>query len=149
MLKPLLSVSAILLFGITAASAPAPKPQDATPPAAQATAPASKNPVKPTEHSQARAKEIYNVDCSICHGANGDGKTDLAKDMQLTLGDWTDPKTLGAQPDEALFSLIRNGKGKMPSEAAGRANDTEVWNLILYIRAMAKQQPAPPPAPSN
>jgi hypothetical protein len=37
----------------------------------------------------------------------------------------------------------------MPSEVEGRAKDTEVWNLILYIRGMAKQQPAAPPAATN
>ena len=55
MLKPLLFVSAVVLFGISASSAPGPTPQDATPAAASG----QKNPVKPTEKSQARAKEIY------------------------------------------------------------------------------------------
>ena len=42
--------------------------------------------------------------------------------------------------DGALFGIIRNGKDKMPPEAAGRANDTMVWNLIHYIRGMSKSQ---------
>jgi mono/diheme cytochrome c family protein len=144
MLKPLLFVSALVLFGAAASSAPAPRPQDAAP-APQA---GPKNPVKPTEKSQARAKEIYGVDCAICHGENGNGKTDLAKDMQLTLGDWTDAKTLASKSDQDLFKLIRNGKDKMPPEASGRAKDDEVWNLILYIRGMSKGQPQPAPAPA-
>ena len=106
MLKPLLFVSASILFGVTALSAPAPRPQDAAP----APAAGQKNPVKPTEKSQARAKEIYAVDCAICHGENGNGKTDLAKDMQLTLGDWTDARTLANKSDDELFKAIRNGK---------------------------------------
>jgi mono/diheme cytochrome c family protein len=141
MLKPFLFASAVVLFGITASSALAPTPQDA--------ASGQKNPVKATEKSQARAKEIYAVDCALCHGDNGNGKTDLADAMQVKLGDWTDPKTLANRPDAELFSIIRNGKGKMPSEIEGRAKDTEVWNLILYIRAMAKQEPAAPPAATN
>ena len=40
--------------------------------------------------------------------------------------------------DQALFNAIRNGKGKMPPEAEGRARTTEVWNLIIYIRGMSK-----------
>jgi hypothetical protein len=47
-----------------------------------------------------------------------------------------------------LFNAIRNGKGKMPPEAEGRAKDDEVWNLILYIRSMARQQPAAAPTPA-
>lgn len=145
MLKPLLFVSAVVLFGITAASAPGPEPQKA----ARASASDQKNPVKPIEKSLTRVKEIYGVDCAICHGETGDGKTDLAKDMGLTLGDWTDPKTLAGKPDQELFDAIRNGKGKMPPEAVGRAKDDEVRSLILYIRGLAKPQPAAAPAPTD
>jgi cytochrome c5 len=145
MLKPLLFVSAVVLFGITAASAPGPEPQKA----ARASASDQKNPVKSAEKSETRAKEIYGVDCAICHGDTGDGKTDLAKDMGVTLGDWTDPKTLAGKQEQELFDAIRNGKGKMPPEAVGRAKDDEVRNLILYIRGLARTQPAAPPAPSD
>ncbi len=145
MLKPLLFVSAVVLFGITASSAPGPTPQESTP----ATASGQKNPVKPTAQSQTRAKAIYGMDCAICHGATGDGKTDLATGMQLTLDDWTNPKTLAGKSDGDLFNVIRNGKGNMPAEAAGRAKDDEVWNLILYIRGMSRQQPAATPPASN
>ncbi len=146
MLKPLLLVSAVVLLGISASSAPGPSPQDAAPSTPAAVA---KNPVKPTVKSLARAKELYGQECSICHGDNGDGKTDLAKDMGVTPGDWTDPKTLAGKQDGELFNSIRNGKGKMPPEAEGRAKNDEVWNLILYIRGMAKQQPAASAPVSN
>ncbi len=82
----------------------------------------------------------------MCHGDNGNGKTDLATSMELTLGDWTDPKTLAGREDWELFNIIRVGKDKMPPEGDGRATDTQVWNLIIYIRSFAKSQPAPAPA---
>jgi mono/diheme cytochrome c family protein len=141
MLKPLLFVSAIVLFGITAASAPGPEPQKA----ASASASDQKNSVKSTEKSHARAKELYGQECAICHGETGNGKTDLAKDMKLALSDWTDPKTLADKPDGDLFNVIRNGKDKMPAEPVGRAKDDEVRSLILYIRSLAKSQPAAAP----
>jgi len=122
-------------------------PQAASP--AQTAAPASgKNPAKPTAESQAKAKEVYKRDCALCHGDNGNGKTDLAAGMNLTLADWTDPKTLADKPDSDLFAIIRNGKNQMPAEDPGRASDTEVWNLIVYIRSLSKNQP-PAPAPAS
>jgi mono/diheme cytochrome c family protein len=145
MLKPLLFVSAGVLFGITASSTPGPVAQEATPSHASG----QKSPAKTTDKSQARAKEIFMVDCAICHGETGDGKTGLAKDMNLTLKDWTDSKTLAAISDEDLFKIIRNGKDQMPAEAVGRAKDDEVRNLIAYIRSMAKPQPAAAPPASN
>jgi len=110
------------------AAAPAPPP-----------APASNNPVKPTPESQAKAKKTYGYDCAMCHGASGDGKTDLAKDMQLTLTDWTDPKTLASQTDAELYQIIRSGKNKMPPEDASRAKDADIWNLVIYVRNLAKK----------
>jgi mono/diheme cytochrome c family protein len=81
---------------------------------------------------------MYTFDCEMCHGANGSGKTDLAKDMQLTLTDWSDPKTLAGKSDGDIFDIIRKGKGKMPPEEAARAKDDDVWNLVIYIRALSK-----------
>lgn len=143
MLKPLLFASAVVLFGITASSTPGPTPQDSTPSHASGQKNSSK---AAAEKAQARAKEIYSLDCALCHGETGDGKTDLAKDMQLTLKDWTDPKSLAGMSDADLIKIIRAGNDKMPPEPEGRAKDDEVKSLILYIRNMAKQQPAAAPA---
>ena len=95
------------------------------------------NPVKPTAEHQARAKEIYNIDCAMCHGANGNGKTDLAKDMNLNLKDWTDPDTLGSKSDGQIFDIIRSGMDKMPPESSGRAPDEILWNLVIYVRSVS------------
>ena len=145
-MKPFLVLSAATLLVFTPALATGFRPQE-TPPAPAA--PAVKNSVKPTAASQDKAKKLFEVDCAMCHGSNGNGQTDLAKDMQLTLGDWTDPKTLADKPDQELFNAIRNGKDKMPPEAEGRAPNDEVWNLILYIRGYSKGHPAAPAKPTN
>ena len=102
--------------------------------------------VKVTPESQAKAKKLYAIDCALCHGENGDGKTDVAKDMQLTLLDWTDPSSLASRPDAELFKIIREGKGKMPAEDVSRAKDDDLWNLVVYIRGFSKGHPAAPPA---
>jgi hypothetical protein len=69
--------------------------------------------------------------------------------MQLTLDDWTNPATLSNKEDWALFNVIRVGKDKMPPESAGRASDTEVWNLVIYIRSFSKGQSPAPAAPTQ
>lgn len=140
----------------TPAPASTPAPTQATAPAGQTTpvlgesaaaAPAGaqmdagmKNPVKPTTESQAKAKQLYSIDCAMCHGDNGNGKSDLATSMNLTLADFTDPKSLSGRMDGELFNVIRNGTAdtKMPSEDKARASDTEVWNLVIYVRNFSK-----------
>jgi mono/diheme cytochrome c family protein len=129
----------------TPAPAPAVAPADNTAPTAAPAQPATypRNPVKPTPESQAKAKNLYAIDCAVCHGDNGNGKTDLATSMSLTLADWTDPKSLENHQDGELYNIIRNGKGdKMPPEAEGRAKDDMVWNLVIYIRSFSKGQAA-------
>ena len=37
----------------------------------------------------------------------------------------------------------------MPPESSGRANDNEVWNLIIYIRSFSKPQPLAPATPAK
>lgn len=108
---------------------------------------ASKNPVKPTPESQAKAKKMYAMDCEMCHGTAGNGKTDLGKDLQLL--DWTDPKTFASKSDSDLFQVIRKGKEKMPAEDAARAKDDDVWNLIVYIRNLAKEHSAEAAKPAS
>jgi mono/diheme cytochrome c family protein len=90
----------------------------------------------------ARAKNIYQIDCAVCHGDNGNGKTDLATSMSLTLTDWTDAKSLADKSDADLFKIIRDGKNQMPPEDAGRAKDDDIKNLVIYIRSFSKSQPA-------
>jgi cytochrome c5 len=154
--KPILLVLAGILVAFLPAhgsaqdqgsQAPAPaasQPAAPAPAPAQAPAPANypRNPIKPTAESQTKAKTLYQMDCAMCHGDNGNGKTDLATSMELTLSDWTDPKALAGHADGELFTIIRNGKNKMPPEEVGRASDDLVWNLVVYIRGFSKGQAA-------
>ena len=142
MLKPFLLLFAVVLFAITPTSTPtlaAGGSPQATPTASQARA---------TAASLEKAKKLYAMDCALCHGETGNGKTDLATSMNVVLADWTDPKILAPLSDQQLFDIIRKGKGdKMPAEDAGRAKNDEVNALIAYIRTFSKNQPAAPAAP--
>lgn len=174
MFKSLLVISVLMALAIAPASVSGRAAQEAAPaqaaapatqapaPAAQAAAPVkgsvatnAKNPVMPTAASLAEAKAVYNRDCALCHGDNGNGKTDLATSMQLVMSDWTDPKSLASKQDGELFNRIRAGDSKMPGEDAGRAKDAVVWNMIHYIRDFSKVQaitasaPASAPAPAS
>jgi mono/diheme cytochrome c family protein len=131
MTKPLFLITAVLFFLLSTST----------------TAPA--RPFQNAPSALGNAKMLYQRDCEICHGASGDGKTDIARERQFVLLDWTDPKSLSGLPDQLIFDLIRNGRGKMPAESAGRANNDDLRAIIKYIRAMAKDQPAASPAAST
>jgi cytochrome c5 len=136
MLKPFLLMSTLVLLPVIV-SGPAAAPPAGSPGQDSATP-------KPSAPMLEKAKKTYGVDCAVCHGDNGNGKTDLAKDMSLTLDDWTNPASLAGKTDKQLFDIIRNGKDKMPPEADGRASDNEVHALIYYIRGFSSKGGAVP-----
>lgn len=140
MFKPLLLLAVLVALGIATPSS-APEPAQS---AASASA-ASRFAHLPAE-VQARAKSIYKIDCLLCHGDDGNGQTDVAKSMNLTMANWTDGKVLAGMSDAALFEIIRKGKDPMPSEPADRATDAQIRGLVLYIRGMAKDHPDAIPA---
>jgi len=101
------------------------------------------NPVRPTATSLTAGKKSYGIDCAMCHGKDGDGKGDLAIDMKLKMLDYTDAPALKNMTDGELFYIIKNGKGDMPAEG-DRVKPDEIWNMVNYIRSLAKKDSAKP-----
>jgi mono/diheme cytochrome c family protein len=97
------------------------------------------NPVKSGEASIASGKRTYRIDCEMCHGPQGDGKTELAESMQLNLRDLRDPATLKDYTDGGLAYLIQKGKNKMPG-GEGRLKGNQVWNLVNFLRTLPKKE---------
>ncbi len=102
------------------------------------------NPVKPSPTSVEQGKRIYGYDCVMCHGADGDGKGDLAVQTKLKPPDFREPAALKDRTDGELFYIIKNGKGEMPPEG-DRAKPDDVWNLVNYVRSFAKKEPGAKP----
>lgn len=156
MRKAFIAVSLLVFFGASSLAAQSDKPaQQEQKPAGQAAAtPAAPayvippedakkaNPVKATPDSIAEGKRMYGYDCAMCHGESGDGKGDLAADMKLNLKDYRDAATLKDRTDGELFYIIQKGKGQMPSEG-DRQKPNEIWNLVNFIRSLAKKNPPP------
>ena len=103
------------------------------------------NPVKSTPESLARAKRWWTMDCEMCHGKNGDGKGDTAKEMKLTMADFTNPDTLKDRTDGEIFYIIKNGHNDMPAEGE-RVKTDETWDLVNYVRAFGQKKDAAPKA---
>ena len=98
---------------------------------------AKENPVKPGPESLAKGKKLYGYDCAMCHGKDGDGKGDMAADIK-NVTDFTNPEALKNRSDGELFYVTRQGKGDMPPEG-DRAKDEDIWNMVNYVRSLAKK----------
>ncbi|HUJ96061.1 MAG TPA: cytochrome c [Terriglobales bacterium] len=143
MLKHLLIM---LLLGLSALAQESQAPSKSTPPPSATSIPVEAtrqaNPVKPTPESLAVGKKWYNLDCAMCHGTTGDGKGEMASDMKQKLVDFTDPAALKDVTDGEMFYVIKNGKGQMPAEG-DRVKAEQAWDLVNYVRSLAKKAPAP------
>lgn len=98
------------------------------------------NPVKPTPESLAHGKKWWAIDCAMCHGQNGDGKGETASEMKLQIPDFTEPATLKDRSDGDLVYLIQNGHQDMPPEGT-RLKPEEYWDVVNYVRSLAKAKP--------
>lgn len=94
------------------------------------------NPVKATPEGLAHAKKFWGYDCAICHGANGDGKGEIANTLKAPLKDLRDPASLQGMSDGQIFYIIQHGKGEMPAEGE-RGKPDDMWNLVAYVRSLS------------
>lgn len=95
-----------------------------------------KSPVSLTPQSEARAQELYRVNCAMCHGAEGKGDGILSAYFkaanQKTPADYT-TDAVKARTDGELFAIITNGLGQMPSFKDLLAYEDR-WLLVHQIR---------------
>jgi mono/diheme cytochrome c family protein len=97
----------------------------------------SANPVKPTAESLALGKRFYGTDCEMCHGKEGAGDGDLAVELKLKLKDLRDAAAMKEMTDEEMYKIISKGKKPMLGEE-GRLNERETWDVVNYVRSLAK-----------
>src|ERR1700691_4280118 len=136
MLKPFLILSSVLLTGALASILQAQQAATPAPPTAfnvPLEAVNQVNPVRPSAESLARGKKIYAYECAMCHGDDGSGAGDLAKNMKAKMANFRDPSALKGQTDGELFYIIKNGKGETEGEG-GRVKTEDGWNLVNYVR---------------
>ncbi|HEX5234701.1 MAG TPA: cytochrome c [Silvibacterium sp.] len=99
---------------------------------------AQTNPVHPTPAGMAAARKMYGYDCAMCHGANGNGKGDMAADLKTPMKNYEDSAALKQMSDGELFYIIEKGKGEMQGEG-DRAKPEQLWNMVTLVRSFGKK----------
>ncbi len=124
------------------AQQPEPAPQPATPqaekPSKAIVIPAAErnrtNPVPAVPEAIESGHNLFMSQCSMCHGAKGDGKGNLAQSLKLKIPDFTDPREQARRTDGELFYILTHGHAEMPPEK--RLADQQKWEMIRFIRTL-------------
>jgi len=95
-----------------------------------------KNPVAAAPASLAAGKRSYQRLCEKCHGPEGHGDGTAVTEKQPP--DLTDTKWDFGSSDGELFAAIHDGTSADMEGYKERMTDTEIWNVVNYVRSLAK-----------
>ncbi|MBI2685330.1 MAG: cytochrome c [Acidobacteria bacterium] len=111
----------LLAFGVYAHDAHGKK---TSPPSAKLL----KSPLTTAQARPELGKAKYEQTCAACHGT--DGKAKSATDL-------TDHK-MHSMKDGEIYWVITNGVGKTMPAFKAQLTETERWQIVLYVRQLAK-----------
>ena len=100
-----------------------------------------KNPFKPTDDILAEGKELYLINCKVCHGIKGEGNGQIVELPDGSDGPYTarPPAYTSRLPtlkDGQMFFSVSFGKNTMGGYAP-MLTPAERWKVILYIKDLA------------
>jgi mono/diheme cytochrome c family protein len=93
-----------------------------------------------TPDSIAKGKQLFEVECAMCHGQGGHGDATLGQTMYPPAANLTADRTR-TKTDGQLFWLIAHGINLtgMPAwgtKYGGGNSDPDIWNMVAYIRTL-------------
>ena len=104
---------------------------------------ALKNPVAADAASIDAGRALYAKYCRACHGAEGKGDGPAAAALKdVKPADLSDAKWTHGSTDGEIFATIHDGIGpKFAMNAfAGRLNDTQIWNVVNFVKTMGAKK---------
>jgi putative copper resistance protein D len=97
-----------------------------------------KNPVAASGESAVAGKRLYARLCTRCHGPDGAGDGAAATGA-VPPGDLTDDKWDYGSSDGEIFAVVHDGVSADMEGYAARMSDTDIWNVVNYIRTLARR----------
>jgi mono/diheme cytochrome c family protein len=96
---------------------------------------APENPTKADDASITRGKELFRINCQMCHGETAQGNGPIAPFLANKPADLTSP-VVQSKSDGSIFLTISNGiSGKMPP-LNENLTVPERWDVVNYVRTL-------------
>jgi mono/diheme cytochrome c family protein len=101
-----------------------------------------KSPVAYSKKSIDRGRATFLQNCTSCHGEDGKAEGSLI----ASATDLTSPNLYKSGTSEGeIFRSIRDGAGdQMPAFKSQLASETDIWNLVNFIRSLWPESQRPP-----
>ena len=101
------------------------------------------NPIPSSAGAAQAGKELFMrtaqpIACMMCHGEHGDGKGLMGAALVPPPRNFTCGAMMREIPDGQLFWIIKNGSPGTGMTAFGGLPDEQVWQLVRYIRSLAR-----------
>ncbi len=94
------------------------------------------NPIKADAASIARGKELFTINCQLCHGETGEGNGPIAAFLiNYKPANLTSPQ-IKAFPDGQIFMVITNGVPDRMPPLNENLTVTERWDVVNYVRTL-------------
>jgi mono/diheme cytochrome c family protein len=99
------------------------------------------NPVPYTKKSIDQGRALFFQNCTSCHGENGKAEGSLI----AAATDLTTPSLYkSGTSDGEIFRSIRDGAGdQMPAFKSQLSGETDIWNLVNFIRSLWPESQRP------
>ena len=105
-----------------------------------------RSPIAPTADNIAAGRQIYQTNCSVCHGPAGKGNGPLAATLNPRPVDLTVHARLHTEGE--FFYWVSNGiPGSAMPKWDAQYNEAQRWQVVAFVRTFAL--PAPTPAKTN
>lgn len=92
--------------------------------------------------NQAEGKKLYVSYCSTCHGETGKGDGAAGTSLPVRPADHTNGAVMNQLSDNFLVDIISKGGGAVGKSTfmpawGGALNETQIRDLVAYIRSIA------------
>lgn len=117
-----------------------------TPPSVNTDPKTLKNPIAATSQSLKYGKSLFGRHCENCHGAAGNGVSEMAANLvangEPKPSDLTDDKWDHGSTDGEIFAIIRDGVGSGAMRGLNGkpgVGPDEMWHLVNYVRSLGSK----------
>lgn len=103
------------------------------------------NPLTATPEVLALGQQVYETQCTVCHGPQGAGDGTVVGPGKYPFAPPINGAATAARSDGYMYGVIRVGRGLMPAYGE-RVHHLERWATVLYLRTLQQGGAAAPAA---